>query len=127
MKDLIFVNNWNNKLNCNAFACIRVSTTFKIGQKYRVVLQKSKTESDVKGVAEVVAVKEFHLENLNEFMSYLDSGYSIEETKKIIRSIHQRFNIDYVNQMLSFVIMKYIKGYKEDLFSSVDEEVQETP
>lgn len=105
MKTLTFTYNWNNKLNCKAFTSIRVSEAYQAGDQYKIILRESK-DIHVMGVAEVISVRDFYIEQLNEFMSYLDTGYSVEQCEQIIRRMHPK--VDFDRTRLRFLLLKYI-------------------
>lgn len=107
MKDLKFIFNYNNKLNCNAFTVIdikRKPEKFKVGDEYKIILQPA-TMPDVKGVATIESIREFKLDQLNEFMAYLETGYSVEQTKVIIK---QRLNKEKFTGETIFLIILFV-------------------
>lgn len=122
MTELRFTHNWNNKLHCKAFTSIRLSNRFKPGQEYKITLQKTKNDIEPMGIAKVIAVKEFYLKDLNEFMAYLDTGYSVEETKKIIHRMNQKFKVDYSKQKLCFILFNYLNS-KELTANSITDQI----
>lgn len=124
MNDLTFSCNWNNKLDCDAFTTIRFSTRFRIGQEYKIILRLSKHNVETKGIAKVVAMKDFLLKDLNEFMAYIDTGYSITQTKEIIRRMNQKFKIDYSKQRLYFLLLNYVKDNKTNLGLIINQAVE---
>lgn len=99
-KDLSFKTNWNNKLNCNAFTTIRLSEYWRKGDSVNIIL---------KGVlmakGDILDVKGFTIDKLNSFISYLDSGYDIDEFKKIIKTMYKEKNIDWTKQKLKMLLI----------------------
>lgn len=86
IEDLTFGYNWNGKLNCNCFTTIRMHNPRKYqpGNKLNVVLQ-----GKPKGTATVLEVKQFRLDKLNEFTARIDTGYPLEECRKMIREMYK--------------------------------------
>jgi len=105
VREIIFTYNWNNKLNCKAFTSIRVSDYYSLGYTYKVILRQGKEES-VMGMAVVVDVREFYLDQLNEFMSYLDTGYDVEKCRGIILRMHPTVNFE--KRKLRLILFKYV-------------------
>ena len=100
MLNIPFSYNWNNKLDCHAFTTIRIynPAIHFVGNMVDPVL---KGQSKGKGV--MADVKPFLLKNLNPFMSYLDTGYSVEECAKIIKTMYPK--IDFNTKQLAFILI----------------------
>lgn len=80
---LNFTTNFNNKLYCKAFITLRPGD-YKVGDVHDIHL------NDVFiGKAEVIDVKPVDVNKLSNFMSYLDSGYSIVECRDIISKMYK--------------------------------------
>ncbi len=105
MREITFTYNWNNKLNFKAFTSIRLSDYYCIGKQYKVLLKTGKDVTEM-GTGEVVSVKEFWLEQLNEFMSYLDTGYDVEKCREVILRMHPKVNFE--KKKLRLILFKYI-------------------
>ena len=80
-----FSYNWNKKLDCTAFTTIRVKneSKFYVGRDYQIHL----VDKFVKN-ATIKAIQYFHIKSLNEFMSYVDTGYSLAETTKVLERMY---------------------------------------
>lgn len=100
MRRIDFTYNWNNKLDCKCFTSIRVRNDkkFIIGENYMIFLN-DKFLSD----ATIVDIKNFKIENLNNFMAHIDTGYSIDQTIKILQKMYKE-NFD--KQEYSFILFK---------------------
>lgn len=99
MNKLNFSYNWNNKLGCKCFTTIRIQNTkYKIGSIHEVFHKKERL-----GIAEVVALRELRIRDLNEFVCRIDTGYSLEETKKILRRMYK--NAD--RELYNFVLLAW--------------------
>ena len=107
MKDLSFSYNWNNKLDNKAFTTIRLKQEkrFVAGEEFKIILEPKGKEAEIKGIAKIMDIKHFKLSGLNNFMSYIDTGYSKEECDKIIRRMYGK--CDFEKQELSFILLKY--------------------
>lgn len=96
MQDLGIINfsyNWNKKLDCNCFTTLRLENhnKYKTGLNYQIHLKNQFIK-----VGKVVEIKVFPLRSLNEYISRLDTGYSKEETIKIINRMYPQtlYNIE---------------------------------
>jgi hypothetical protein len=100
MLQIPFSQNWNNKLNCSAFTTIRLYNASKhqAGTPVLIVL-KGATIAEGK----IIAVKPFILASLNEYMAYLDTGYSRAETDKLIRTMYP--TVDFTKKQLAFILI----------------------
>ena len=108
MKDLIFDFNYNNKLNCNAFTAIQPKDpSIKVGDEFKIIL-KPINAPIVKGVARVQSVRHFKFEQLNEFMAFIETGYSLDQTTKIFQRKHAKENI--YEMEFSIILFVYING-----------------
>ena len=103
MDKLEFSTNWNNKLECKCFTTIRLYNPTKHfqGNKFNVFLQK-KYRSKV----EIIAISLIKLHQLSDYICFLDTGYSKEETKEILLKMYPR--IDFKTQYLTILLLKKI-------------------
>ena len=102
MENLDFTYNWNRKLDCDMYTTIRINQTkFYAGNQFNIRLKKADHHR-----AEVVEVKTFALDKLNAFMAGIDTGYSVEECKQVIRRMYgeKADSLVYV-----FVLLKKLK------------------
>ncbi len=100
MKEITFSYNWNNKLNCNAFTTLRIEQPNKyiVGADYHIVLKKEQI-----AVARIVNIKSFFLKDLNEFIAYLDTGYSLDKCRQIILNMYP--NVNFLQKRLSLILL----------------------
>lgn len=100
MDTIPFSYNWNNKLDCLAFTTIRLYNPSRhfVGNRVMPAMKGSN-----KGPATILAVKPFLLDQLNPFMSYLDTGYCVEECKKIITTMYP--GVDFSKKKLAFILL----------------------
>lgn len=99
-KEIKFSYNWNNKLDCNFFTTIRLYNPIKyqIGHIYDVSLK-----GEFKKQARLVEMKKIHHDQINAFIAGLDTGYSVEETKKILERMYKG------KMWLGFILLETIK------------------
>lgn len=103
LDSISFFHHWNNKTDCDAYTTIRLSgRKYQVGKRFNVYLQKRFIH-----VAEVLAVKEMYLHQLNEFIARIDTGYSVEECREIIIKMYPR--LDMHKQPLQLVLLKRVK------------------
>jgi hypothetical protein len=100
MKRIDFSYNWNNKLECKAFTTLRLSDRFNVGDKIEVYLKDKKL-----GDAAIIDKKLFSLDSINQYVSYLDTGYSVEECQNILKRMYK--NIDWKKIKIYFYLIKY--------------------
>lgn len=88
-----FSYNWNNKLDCKAFTTLRLrSTKYVPGTLYDVYLEKKGSNAIYLGKARCEKVKTLMLEDINEFISFLDTGYNVADCKRIVRRMYNKEN-----------------------------------
>ncbi len=80
-----FSYNWNNKLENRAFTTLRRHNPGKyiVGQRYKIEL-KGKPQ----GIATLTEKRVLKLNELNEFICYLDTGYNQTETTDVIKRMY---------------------------------------
>lgn len=107
MEKLEFSTNWNNKLDCKVFSTIRIYNASKHykGNKFEVYLKKQP-----KGKAEILGYIQTYLKDLTDYVCYLDTGYSQEETTEIIKKIYPK--IDFERQYIAVILLKKIEPPK---------------
>ncbi len=97
---LPFSYNWNNKLDCDAFTTIRI-------YNYQKHIPGTAVDPQLKGISKGIAtmleVKPFYLHNLNAFISYLDTGYSVEECTKVIKTMYPK--VDFTKTQLALLLI----------------------
>lgn len=107
MDKMNFSYNWNNKLDCHAFTTLRICNPSKhiVGNKVEIILKDK-----VIGPGTIMAVNRFHLDKINPFISYLDTGYSVDECKKIIRTMYPK--VDFLKCQLALILIVKDKPVK---------------
>src|SRR5574339_939734 len=85
MEQLPFSYNWNQKLDCNAFTSMRLmSQKYQVGTKFEIIIKGRQPF-----IATLIAVKTFQLKQLTPFMSYIDTGYSVQECIKLVETMYK--------------------------------------
>lgn len=106
MKELIFSYNWNNKLNNKYFTSIRMSELYMPGQEYKIVIKEKGFVLKTLGVAKIMMIKELYLHQINEFIAGLDTGYGVDECKKIIMRMYP--DTDWKQKQIKLILFKYV-------------------
>ena len=110
---IIFSYNWNNKLSGKAFTTIRLKNfRFREEETYEIYLRKGKEGFAFLCHASIVAIRDFTLDDLSEYMALLDTGYYSRECKEIIRNMYSRYHLDWDRQLLSFILLKKSESVK---------------
>lgn len=104
MQSLNFSSNWNNKLSCKVFTTIRLSNRFNIGSVVDVKLKGKSLCS-----AKCTGKKKMKLSSINEYIAGIDTGYSADECKKVIRTMYSNKNIDWSKQPLYFYLFHKVE------------------
>jgi len=100
---LNFSENLNNKLNCDAFTTLRLADR----EKYRKgKIFKIACDGAILFDAEIIEIYEMRSGLITQFVSYLDTGKSISETKYILKKFYPELDED---TELNFILLKKIK------------------
>lgn len=103
VKEFNFIENFNNKLDCNLFSTIRLhDDSRKIGDKYVILLNRV-----VKGLAILNNIKTLTLKELDDFTCLIDTGSDKDETIKLIQSIYSERDINWDTQLLDVCLLRY--------------------
>jgi len=91
MKNLKFVQNWNNKLDCNIYTTIRLRNDkkYKVGEHLNVTLQDKQHH-----VATVLDINHFKLAQMSPGMAMIDTGYLPNEAKRLFRRFYPKVNFE---------------------------------
>lgn len=112
METIKFSTNWNNKLNCKFYTTLRlVNYKYQIGKVYQVEL-KGKTLHKV----QIADIKIFGINDINSYVAGLDTGYTVGETKKILRTMYKEVNWE--TQRLALILLQVITDEEAQLFQS---------
>lgn len=100
-KDLHFSQNWNYKLNSKCFTTLRISNNYNIGETVNIILFKQLLFH-----AEIVGKKCFNLNDINDFISYIDVGVNAAECKQLIQNLYKGKKFDWKTQKLYFYLLR---------------------
>jgi len=98
-----FSHNWNAKLFGKAFTTIRLANNYKyqVGTRYLITLGGKHI-----GPGFIRDIKVFKLNQLTEFMAFVDTGYNLETSKEIILKMYKNKNIDWQTQQLMYILIE---------------------
>ena len=104
METIQFSYNWNNKLTNNAFTTLRLHKPAKYqrGTRFRI-----ECSEQLCGVAELKAVQTFKISALNDFMTYLDTGYDTAATIDLLQTMYKNKDVNWETQLLDFCLLVY--------------------
>lgn len=114
MEKLEFSTNWNNKLDCKCFTTIRIYNPMKHtnGNKFDVFLK-----TNFRTKVQVISLGLYLINELTDYICYLDTGYSKLETIEIFRKMYPK--IDFTKTRLVVMLLKKVdqpKPKQENLF-----------
>lgn len=110
MERLNFSNNWNKKLDCECFSTIRLWNPPKHFEGKEVeVYDNSVSPARFKGRGKYAIVSEFKLCQLKPAAAMLDTGYSLDETLNIIRTMYSKKVPNIETQSFAYCILRKIK------------------
>jgi len=99
-----FSQNWNNKLNCKCFTTLRLkSEKYKIGNVYEITLK-----GGTMFFAKIIAIKTLKIHQINDFIAAIDTGYSVEEMKRLIKTMYKNKVKDIDNQDFYLILLQRI-------------------
>lgn len=104
---LDFSYNWNSKLNGKAFTSIRLwnESKYKVGNVYEIWLGNTK-----KGIARLISLKRMRLDQINDHIALLDTGYQADECREMIKKMYKNKHINWESQFLAYCLFVYIDG-----------------
>lgn len=98
-RKLSFSTNWNGKLDCTYFTTLRLSS-FNVGDALEIW-----HKSLYKGEGRVVDKKIINLNQISDWIGYLDTGYNAHETKKILMTMHHTVT-DWDKQLIYYYLIE---------------------
>ncbi|MDD4992153.1 MAG: hypothetical protein PHR83_07980 [Paludibacter sp.] len=99
-----FSYNWNNKLQNKAFTTIRLHNPnkYKVGNVYEIEIN-----DNPKGTATLQDVRVLRIDQLNDFICYLDTGYNREQTINMLQRMYKNINLK--TALFDFLLLVYNK------------------
>lgn len=109
-QNLDFSYNWNNKLNGKYFTTIRLHNPLKycVGNILKVTLKLQP-----RGRVKILRVKTMTIDQINDYIACLDTGYQAEECKKFLKGMYKNKGINWNTQVLDFCLLQYLDEGKE--------------
>lgn len=98
--------NWNDKLCCRCFTTIRLSGRYNVGDEVNIILKKQFI-----GVATIRCKEQRLLEQIKDFIAYVDTGYNAEKTKEILTTMYKNKNINWAKQPLYIYVLEYDQNH----------------
>ena len=110
MERINFSHNWNRKLDCDVFSTIRLWKPEVHYQGREVdIYDKSVNPPRFKGHGRYEIVSQFTIQQLKPAAAMLDTGYTLEETQGIIRTMYYKTVTNIETQPLAYIIIRKIK------------------
>jgi hypothetical protein len=72
-----------------------------------------------KGTAILKDIRTFTVANLNDFITYLDTGYNVAETIKLLQTMYKNRPINWNVQKLDFCLLVYENEHKENIQTTI--------
>ena len=106
---ITFSYNWNNKLENKAFTTLRLHNPKKyiLGNSYQIEL-----EGKYKGLAVLYSKRILKIDQLNDFICYLDTGYNRTEATNILQRMYKGMNLQTV--LFDFCLLVYHTPQKRE-------------
>lgn len=100
-----FSYNWNEKLNCNAFTTVRLENhkKYNVGSIYEIHLKNQLVKKCL-----IQDIKILKQSQFNQFIAYLDTGYSLGEFHKVIERMYPHIKKN-PNQKFMLILLVTIK------------------
>lgn len=104
LQTINFSFNWNGKLNNKAFTTIRLHNPkkYRVGELYNIHLK-----GIPQGTAELKAITVLKGRQFNDYISYMDTGYSRSEMMDILKRMYPKNEIE--NTVFDFCLLVYKK------------------
>ncbi len=101
METLNFSYNWNNKLSNSAFTTLRRNnpSRHEVGKAFQIILN-----GQVLGTAVIRRVHTLQAKHINDFVSYLDTGYSPQQTLGVLARMYPDMTME---TMFDLCLMVY--------------------
>lgn len=97
-----FSKNWNNKLDCDCFTTLRLSSSkYQVGQIHEIIL-----DGKHKKFAKIIEIKSLKLSQINEFIGHLDTGMDAKATKELMIRMYSKYSINWETKQLYLILFK---------------------
>ncbi len=101
---LTFNHDWNKKLQCDHFTTLRLRI-IEPGTELPVYLK-----NDYFDHVTVLDRKSLKLDQINNWIAYLDTGYDAAECMKILTTMYKNKNVNWKTQTIYFYLLKRHKN-----------------
>lgn len=98
---LDYSHNWNNKLDSPVHTTIRLSGRFKVGDLIQEFLN-----GQPKGYVKVIDKRRVLLSTINDWIAGLDTGYSREETIRMVKTMYKNKEVDFDRTPVYLYLLK---------------------
>lgn len=98
MQTINFSFDWNKKLNSNYFTTLRLTDRYYVGETVRISLK-----DDFLFFGIIVRKKQLMINNINPFVAGLDTGYSVDECKNILKKMYPK--VSWTTQALTLYLL----------------------
>jgi len=104
LEKINFSYNWNKKLLCDAYTTFRIynEKKYQKGKKFHIYLKKQYHHT-----AEIIDIKKLRLNQVNEFIAHIDTGYTVQEFNEVVRRMYKKHNVDKLSFCL--ILLKQIQ------------------
>lgn len=98
---LDYSTNWNNKLDSPIHTTIRLSGRFRVGDVIAEFLN-----NEFKGHVKVIDKKRILLDSLNDWVAGIDTGYTRDETIKLVKTMYKNKGVDFATTPVYLYLLK---------------------
>lgn len=107
-QQIIFNNNWNNKLSCKCFTTCRIydKTKHIKGNKFQIILKGKNDVIDLK-TATIVDMAICKPSKITNGLALIDTGYKLPEFMTILKAMYKNKLQDFDNTDFVFLFLMY--------------------
>ncbi len=107
MDKIVFSYNWNNKLAGKYFTALRLRNDQKYipGKTYEICITKNKQDIFF-CYATLMDMRNLKLSEINQFIAGIDTGYSADECRNIIKTMYKHKKIDWEKQQMVLLLFR---------------------
>lgn len=105
MQKIEFSENWNNKLLCKSFSTLRLHNAAKytVGSQYEIYYKGA-----LIGKAEIVEKRTFEGSHINEFISQIDTGYTVADFVNLLKTMYKnKTNVKVESSKWDYLCLKW--------------------
>lgn len=103
MEIIKFSDGWNGKLKCQCFTTFRLATSkYQINSTYRIELK-----GKYLGTATIKGMRIMKLNRVNEFISFLDTGYEPGAFVNIVKRMYKNKTVNVMQADFYYILLKW--------------------